>query len=454
MVSAKISPQEMLAEISDKLIIYLKAGQVQLGSFLRKIDPNIQNFDQLVRIHFLLQEDVRNFIGSLPREIRNIRTSTQKTNRLYRGEVRGRINWQGTIAARYQTGHVDSTAYVCQQTDKDFNINENLVLKKLLSIINSIINTDLAGRPESYAWLSDWLGRTDLVGIFRQVYYRNIYVRKIDISEVKITPRMLESAQLSRNKIYRQAALLLKRYQEYTDQDNWQEDNQALRELFSSTFVKPENESVLFELYWIIKIIEANTKEADYLQLELVEGQENMVASWRKNGKVYKIYHDSAGSSRLKWQVELDSLGQVSSEFLKRQVASRRSAIEVSRIFKSSINQNIWSGRPDLIIEVFSDENGAGQLERLIIGEIKYSQNEETIKTGLKELMDYCYLVKEQHTGDYFTGDLTGLLLFDSLEIPRKSADGEDNSIRGISLGVRNHPILDEYCYRAEELLV
>ena len=412
--------EEMLEEISDKLIIYLKSGNISTKSFLQKIDPNIKNLKQLIRIHFLLHDDVREFITSLPVEIRNIKTSTKKINRLYKGEVRGRISWQKTIANRYQTGCPDSTAYVCQETSKDFNINENLVLKKLLSIINSIVFEDLVGQPENYTWLEDWLGEANLTRILRQVYYRNIYIRRIDISGVNITPRMIESARLSRNSFYRKAANLLKKYYNYIEQDNWKEDSQALKELFKNTFIQPESESVLFELYWIIKLIAANQADSEGYQLQVIDGHSNKVATWKKAGKIYNLYHDSAGSDRLKFSLGLKDLSYIKNEYLRRKVKAKKAAIKISDLFDVGINNNIWSGRPDLIVEVINNDDEK-KLSKLIIGEIKYSANENTIKTGLKELMDYCYLVQEKAENDYFNGDIEGLLLFDSIDIKTNS---------------------------------
>lgn len=423
MADQKISREQMLEEISDSLIIYLKNGNISTKSFLQKIDPNINNFKQLIRIHFLLHEDVKKFISSLPQEIRNIKTSTRKENRLYKGEVRGRINWQGTIASRYQSGYPDSTAYVCQETSKDFNITENLVLKKLLSIINSIVYEDLAGQPENYSWLESWLGDANLTEILRQVYYRNIYIRRIDISGVKITPRMIEAARVSRNSLYRNAANLLKHYYQYINQDNWKEDNQALKELFSNTFIQPESESVLFELFWIIKLIEANRVDSDNYQLQVIDRSSNKVASWKKDGKIYNLYHDSAGSDRLKFSQVLKDLGYIRNEYLRRKVKSRKAAIKISDLFNVGINNNIWSGRPDLIVEIIDDKSK--KLSKLIIGEIKYSANESTIKTGLKELMDYCYLVQEKAENDYYNDTIEGLLLFDSIDI--KTNTGQES---------------------------
>lgn len=411
--------EEMLEEISDKLIIYLKNGNISTKSFLQKIDPNINNFKQLIRIHFLLHEDVKEFISSLLQEIRNIKTSTRKENRLYKGEVRGRINWQGTIASRYQSSYPDSTAYVCQETSKDFNITENLVLKKLLSIINSIVYKDLDGKPENYLWLESWLGDANLTEILRQVYYRNIYIRRIDISGVNITPRMIEAARVSRNSLYRNAANLLKQYYDYIKQDNWKKDNQALKELFNSTFIQPESESVLFELYWIIKLIEANRVDSDNYQLQVIDRSSNKVASWKKDGKIYNLYHDSAGSDRLKFSQGLKDLGYIRNEYLRRKVKSKKATVEKAKELNIKIGNNIWSGRPDLIVEIIDDKSK--KLSKLIIGEIKYSANESTIKTGLKELMDYCYLVQDKAENDYYTGDIEGLLLFDSIDIKTKT---------------------------------
>ncbi|MGM0500787.1 MAG: hypothetical protein ACQERL_11360, partial [Bacillota bacterium] len=143
MDSNKITAEAMLEEISDELIIYLKQGSIRVDSFLKKVDLNINNFEQLLRIHFLLKEEVKEFIEDLPYLIRNIKTSTQKTNREVNGEIRGRIDWQATISNRSKNAYTNSNTFVCQQVDKDFNIKENLVLKKFLNILNNILYDDL-----------------------------------------------------------------------------------------------------------------------------------------------------------------------------------------------------------------------------------------------------------------------------------------------------------------------
>ena len=57
-------------------------------------------------------------------------------------------------------------------------------------------------------------------------------------------------------------------------------------------------------------------------------------------------------------------------------------------------------------------------MKKIIIGEIKYTNNEETAKQGLKELIEYCQLVK--YKGEYIQDDeieIIGLLLLDKIEL-------------------------------------
>ena len=99
---------------------------------MKKMNLNISSINELLRIHFILKTDVMEFIKKLTKRIRKIKTSTDKTNRNFRNEVRGRVNWQDTIKERCKHNYADETLFVWEETDKDFNIKENLVLKKIV----------------------------------------------------------------------------------------------------------------------------------------------------------------------------------------------------------------------------------------------------------------------------------------------------------------------------------
>jgi hypothetical protein len=412
-----MTAEDMLEEISDELIIYLKQGSIRVDSFLKKVDLNINNFEQLLRIHFLLKEEVKEFIEDLPYLIRNIKTSTQKTNREVNGEIRGRIDWQATIAHRSKSNFSDQSRFVCQQVDKDFNIKENLVLKKFLNIINNILYNDLNSSWNDYSWLSDWFNNDGLFKKFEQIMSKNVYLKRISLDNTIITERMIADSKKSRNFLYRRAAELLEFYFDYIENNSWKdksEENKEILDLLNKSFIKPEKDSVLFELYWVIQLIRANARG---YKLNLLDGSSNLTAEWLRGNYKYSLYHDSTASNELNWNVDLNEIMNSSNSYLKRKALSYENAKKISNIFNSEINSSYWSGRPDIIIEIRKRSDNS--LKKIVLAEVKYTRNHETAKGGLKELLDYIYLVKDSNKQyldlEQNEIEIEGLLLVDQI---------------------------------------
>src|SRR5699024_3382926 len=57
-------------------------------------------------------------------------------------------------------------------------------------------------------------------------------------------------------------------------------------------------------------------------------------------------------------------------------------------------------GRPDFLVEIRKKETG--ELVRLIVGEVKNTKNIDYATTGMRELLDYIYLVRDPE-GNYLT---------------------------------------------------
>ncbi|MGM0502884.1 MAG: hypothetical protein ACQERJ_10160 [Bacillota bacterium] len=382
------------------------------------MDLNINNFEQLLRIHFLLKEEVKEFIEDLPYLIRNIKTSTQKTNREVNGEIRGRIDWQATISNRSKNAYTNSNTFVCQQVDKDFNIKENLVLKKFLNVLNNILYDDLNSSWNDYSWLSDWFNNDGLFKKFEQIMSKNVYLKRISLDNTIISERMIADSKKSRNYLYRRAAELLEFYFDYIENNSWKDNNEESKEileLLRNSFIKPEKDSVLFELYWVIKLIRANAKG---YKLNLLDGSSNLTAEWLRGNYKYRLYHDSTASNELNWNVDLNEIKNSSNSYLKRKALSYKNAKKISNIFNSEINSSYWSGRPDIIIEIRNRSDNS--LKKIVLAEVKYSRNHETAKGGLKELLDYIYLIKDSNK-QYFDisqaeVEIEGLLLVDQIK--------------------------------------
>ena len=277
-----------------------------------------------------------------------------------------------------------------------------------------IVMSELEGRPANYSWLAEWLGEENLADNLENLLFRNIYLNRVNLEKTDITDRMIQDTKKSRNILYQEAAELLEFYQKEIENENWKNNIQEIVEMLNNTFILPEKESVLFELYWTIKILKANAK--DY-HMELIDGESSTTAHWQKEGKNYKLYHDCGRTNYLSWQVNLDELDSAKSEYLIRRVDGRKKAKELTQVFSSAIESKMWSGRPDIILEV--TDKKTGKLEKVIIGEVKFTKNEETAKNGMKELMDYIQLVKKdnKYINDFDEVNIIGLLLVDSIEL-------------------------------------
>ena len=202
----KTSREELLQYISEDLIIYLKSGKLSLNPFIRKLNLNIHNIHQLLKVHFLLQSDVREYILGLPERIRRFKTSTKSINSILFGEIRGQINWPKTLESRCNTNIKDKTIFLCDERNRYYSIKENLILKEFIKTLYRIILFDI-----DYEKLSryDWFVRSDKIKrIIRNIYEKNIYLKRIEDAEGLVTDRMIEDTVKSRNPLYSEAAKL------------------------------------------------------------------------------------------------------------------------------------------------------------------------------------------------------------------------------------------------------
>lgn len=77
------------------------------------------------------------------------------------------------------------------------------LLKTIIGIIRGLPNLD-----KGYDWLRGWKGPDILFDRLERIYYRNIYLNRIDLSGIELTDRMINDTRKSRNRLYRAAAEL------------------------------------------------------------------------------------------------------------------------------------------------------------------------------------------------------------------------------------------------------
>lgn len=166
----------LLNEISDNFVQYLMKGD--LSSFTKKIDPNlnINNIRTLLKIHFVLTENEKNganlgvidFVADLNEKIKRLKTTVKSDLEIFKGKIVGRVNWKKTITKRNK---YNPDTFICERREKDYNIPENLILKRMLQIIYKTVYQDLQkGVQGNYKWLKNWVSEKKL----RTVLKKNI----------------------------------------------------------------------------------------------------------------------------------------------------------------------------------------------------------------------------------------------------------------------------------------
>lgn len=197
---------------------------------------------------------------------------------------------------------------------------------------------------------------------------------------------MINRTKKSRIPLYRDAAILLSKFRRLM---KYQINKKEAKELLQNTFIAPDKMDVLFELYWIIKVIKEF--EGNDINFELIEPGNNLIAQWRKKEYIYKIYHDSIGS--FKFRVNISDIRKFVDRdgFLKREL---KVIEELEKMTEKNLSDTLWGGRPDILLEKYHKEDKTENLISLFIGEVKYTDSMRYAIKGLRELLEYIALVK------------------------------------------------------------
>lgn len=403
-----VKEEDLLEEIAGYLHGYLKAGKIRVNTFFSKINVNISNLEQLLTVRFLLKKETKDFVEKLPMMLKRFKTTTMLRTETNIGIVKGQINWEETTKERLARNYRDRTIFSTSESIRSYNTPENIVLKEILGLLYKILYEDnyIQGF-EKATWFSEWSKIKENVA---KAYKRNIYLQRVD--HTTVSNRAILKVLSHRNELYRNAAKLLLQYCQIVKGEYSEED---IKVLLRETFIAPDNIDVLFELYWAIRLIREETDES---QLHLMDGSQSKVASWEKESFLYHLYHDSNGSKEVQFKVHAKEISESNNEYLKQKYRSfTQSNRLIQSFFGSTPNQLYWSGRPDLLLEVY--DKYTNKLVKVIIGEVKNTKNKEYAITGLEELVDYMHLIRDKK-GNYLMNssvEVKGLLCIGDVEM-------------------------------------
>ncbi len=438
---SKTSETKLVEGAREGLTAYLKQGKLNKSDLDDKLDLEgleINDFERLKRIHFVLSEDVVEFIEQLPDHLRNVKTESRRERKVSRGEIKGRINWGRTFKERYMQNHNDRSIFVTQNPNIEYDIPENLVLKKLLGIVYEVITRDL--KNIDYDWREEsWSDQT--IESLERIFNRNVHIDRIkDADQIDLSSRDLQAAKDSRKDVYRQAH---KHYRVYQKIMNDQFDDNEVDELFDNTMIIPDKPT-LFELYTIFNLIKSF--ESKDWELRTIDRSSDPLARLERDNLEIKIFHDSEGSLEFKETLGMNPGGknkfiQKSNEINEVLGAAKEELISGNKEYL------LYNGRPDIIIEYWEKE----ELKKVVIGEIKYTGSKETFAKGLEQLIEYMKFGRKE--GNYLEKnslDLKGVIIADDVTKDTDRFDGDFDITALETKDIQNDSFSDRIDYLTE----
>lgn len=417
---------ELLGRLTQDIFAYVMQGSFPEDELARSLKPEqlderFEEYELLLDLHFILQADVVDFVRDLPTQLRRVRTETETTSRVRRGTVDGRINWGETIKLRQSEHPRDASIFVCENRAESYDIPENIVLKRLISVIHRTIREADEYLTGNYDWVAEtWKGNEDLIEELQRIVERNVHVRRIrDPEEYEPTERMLTAAETSRHALYRTAGSLLRSRRELH-----RGDPEAIRQLLEATAITPDDDDRLFELFVLFRFVSTIEELRDSQpRFQTIATDRQEVARFDGDQEIV-LYHDNSARDRnLSFIAVPDEEAETDSRTEQVQLVAREVA---SNYFDTDFTNH--TGRPDLIVlEIRSVDDSTREY---LITEVKNSTNEDTIRRGIKETLEYLAFLRVNdefvfgNDGEsYFGSGSNGLLVVQDLEDDTASLD-------------------------------
>jgi len=420
---------EILDQLTEDVLTYAMQGGFPEEDIAQSIKPEgldarFEEYEMLLDLHFVLKDEVITFVRDLEARLRSIRTETERVSETYRGTVEGRIDWGATLKRRYAGTPRDRSLFVCENRSEDYDIPENVVLKRLLSVVYSTLREAEEYLSGDYEWVKEtWKGDEELIEDLRSVMERNVHVRRIREPEAyEPTERMLTAAEASRQSVYREAADLLRSRNRI-----FAGDADEIRTLLDQTAITPDDDNTLFELFVLFRFVATlEAMEEGQVRFNTITSGRQEVARLEGERQIV-LYHDNSGRDR---DLSFVAESEASTSEASRTERVQQVAQSVANNYFSDRSFRNHTGRPDVIVlEVISPEEDEREY---LIAEVKNSTRVDTIRRGIKETLEYLAFLRVNdefifgdEDDDYFGTGWNGLLIVQDLEGPTAGISGQ-----------------------------
>lgn len=428
---------DLLDRLTEDILAYVMNGAFPEREFANVIKPDalderFSEYELLLDLHFILTPEVIQFVEELPRNVRTLKTETESVSRTTRGAIDGKIDWAGTIKQRYTQTPSDRSLFVCDNRTEDYDTAENLVFKRVISIIYETLREADEYLRREYAWVDERWDST-LIDHLERIVEQNVHVRRIrDPKAYEPTDRMVNTALESRHEIYRDAAKLLQ-----TRRALFAGEREHLEQLLNETAITPEDDETLLELFVLFRFIATLEKfHETTAQFEMIKSEKQEIARLEgADDSEIVVYHDNSAGDR---NISFRPVPNEDKDHLSRTEKVHTKGFEIANSYFKETDFRTHTGRPDLIVIEINHADGDREY---LITEVKNSTNAKTIRQGIKETLEYLAFLRygekkededfvfgDASSENYFGENWNGLLVIQDLGTETASLEEQEEN--------------------------
>ena len=361
----------------------------------------IRHLRDLVRLGFLLGPATRAFVREVAGNMQLLRASSARRFAVLDGHVRGAINWSRTVPLQVTR----PTSFVCTDPYRSFDLPENQMLRALVERHHNDLSRVLGrwgddGPEEPKGWRLE-LRRTQtlLSQVRANPYYRRI-AATTSSDAFRLPPRLVQRVRSRRSRL---SGMILRQFLAYSAACGDGARPDAIRQALLQGLRWP-NENKTFELFALFALVALLRSGA------------------ATEPTIEPVHSRAAGDG---WFARACS-GNIRLSVYYQTVPPDLSIRYTDNGVDPSIRDYVrivehygarFGGlRPDAVIDCRRDG-----IRRLVLVEVKNTTNTDTVRQGLRELVDYGHLVRRRETQLPAADEVRGLLV--ALSVPRQSID-------------------------------
>lgn len=279
---------QIINDIEEYLYLYMfkDASINKKDVVMTLLNLDESDLNRLKIVYFLLSKQLTDLIIILPQLLRNLTHTTSRKEEITKSVITGHINWSQTVKIRTDTYVKDRSVFVCEKTEKEYDLPENQLLKFLLIKIRKMIQSlDFINLENNLNKTSTDNWQNSIEKIYQTIKktLNNIHIQEVNIIR-NVNNKMLRKTLQNHNNLYEYVYKLYELYEKIFIF----EDSKEFKKLLQKQILEPLNNDKLYEIYILFNLL--NSLDKDKINLGLYFTNNDYTIHYDSNPKI-NIYY-------------------------------------------------------------------------------------------------------------------------------------------------------------------